>query len=535
MVRRGCATGPPTTRGLMTDQIDNVLTGLRREYLSAMPERLEELRSDIAAWRAGSVEAPGSLRARLHKLAGSGGSYGFGDLSAISRDGERWLSTHFSAKEADGLSAIIDRLAAAVGVAQQQLTASTADAAPVVVPRALIIMRQSPQRERISEELQAAGYQVKFGERQDDPAATPVEQLPHLVVIGGEAGDGDLSAVASAWTTMPDRRPGAVVLVETLRPVDRLRAIAAGVDAVFPAEQVEQRLPRYARTFARIGPPPSSVVLVDHDQALAVRIIAALEPAHIKVTRCLPSQSVAEALEREAPDLLLLNRRLLDSDPFALVRMVRQDSRFQLLPVVFVGEENSGDRIAALRAGADDFVASSAEPALLVQTVIARAARGRRLREMVHRDGLTGLLNHATLMAELENAVDFSHRYGEPLAFVLFELVGFRGLAERLGPRAADEVLLHVANVFRSNVRASDVIGRYGWEAFGMLLRGANAAGAGKLSQNLYRVLADQPAKTSLGEIVSLMVNVGTAVFPRDGASAAELAQAADRAVRGKR
>ena len=516
----------------MADQTDSILLGLRREYLLAMPARLEELRSDLAAMRTGSADASGSLRGRLHRLAGSGGSYGFAELSAMAREGERLLATHGAASQLDGLGTLIDRMAAAVKVAGDQLEASASGKAVPVVPRAMIIMRASPQRERIAQELQAAGYQVTFGERRDDPATIPIEQLPHLVVIGGEAGDGDLSAVASTWTNSADRRPGAVVLVETLRPVDRLRAIAAGVDAVFPAEQVEQKLPRYARTFARIGPPPSSVLLVDHDQQLGARLIAALEPSNIRVTRCLPTQSVPESLERESPDLLLIHTRLLDSDPFALVRMVRQDPRYQLLPIVFVGEESSADRIAALRAGADDFVSTATDSALLVQTVITRAARGRRVLELVHRDGLTGLLNQATLISELENAVDFSHRYGEPLAFVLFELDGFRKLGERLGPRAADEVLLHVSNVFRSNVRASDVIGRYGWEAFGMLLRGANAAGAGVLAQNLHRVLSGQPAKTSVGETVPLMVNVGTAVFPRDGTTAAELAQAADRGLR---
>src|SRR3954470_698628 len=516
----------------MTDPLDSALLELQRGYLASMPARLQELRSDLDSLGRGGSEAAGSLKARLHRLAGSGGSFGFLDLSAIAREAEHHLASHPQAPTADGLAPILDRLEEAVRRADAQLAASLSGKTAEVVPRALLVMRPSPQRERIAQELRNVGYEVRLGNRHEDPAATPIEELPHLVVIGGEAGDGDPSAVASAWTNNSARRPGAVVLVETLRPVDRLRAIAAGVDAVFPAEQVEQKLPRYARTFARIGPPPSSVVLVDHDQALALRVMAALEPAHIRVARCLPSHSVAESLERESPDLLLLHTRLLDSDPFALVRMVRQDSRYQLLPIVFVGEESPVDRIAALRAGADDFVASSADPAVLVQTVIARAARGRRLREMVHRDGLTGLLNQATLMAELENAVDFSHRHGEPLAFVLFELDGFRSLAQRLGPRAGDEVLLHVSNVFRSNVRASDVIGRYGWEAFGILLRGANAAGAGKLSENLHRVLAEQPAKTSVGEVVSLLVNVGTAVSPRDGTTAAELAQAADRAVR---
>jgi diguanylate cyclase (GGDEF)-like protein len=518
----------------MSHPSDAAILELRRQYLLAMPDRLEELRADVAALRGGGKDASLSLRSRLHRLAGSGGSYGFSELSALAREAERWLATNGSGTETSGLEALIDRMTAAMSVAEEQLSAPNADG-NTVTPRALVIMRESSQRQRIAEELQAAGYDVSFGDRHTAPSSIPFERLPHFVVIGGEAGDGDLSAIASTWTTSPDRRPGAVVLVETLRPVDRLRAIAAGVDAVFPAEHVEQKLPRYARTFARIGPPPSTVVLVDHDQGLAVRLMAALEPAHIRVERCLPSESVPEILEREMPDLVLLHTRLLDSDPFALVRMMRQDPRYQLLPIVFVGEESSADRIAALKAGADDYILSSADSTLLVQTVVARAARGRRIREMVHRDGLTGLLNHATLMAELENAVDYSHRYGEPLAFVLFELDGFRRLGERLGPRAADEVLLHVSNVFRSNVRASDVIGRYGWEAFGMLLRGANAAGAGVLSQNLYRVLGEQPAKTSTGETVPLLVHVGTAVFPRDGSTPAELAQAADRGLRGKR
>ena len=519
----------------MTDQLDSALLSLQREYLFSLPARLEELRGDIAGLRDGGSDAADSLRTRLHRLAGSGGSYGFSDLSAIAREGERWVTANPVSRDPAVLTSIVDRLAAAVKAAEAQLAASAAGQSPVVAPRALVIMRPSPQRDRIAQELRMAGYDVRLGVRQDDPAATPVEAFPHLVVIGGEAGDGDLSAIASAWTNSPDRRPGAVVLVETLRPVDRLRAIAAGVDAVFPAEQVEQKLPRYARTFARIGTPPSSVLLLDHDPALAARLTAVLEQAHIRVSRCTPPQQLTEALEREPPDLLLLNTRLVGSDAFALARLVRQDPRYYLLPIIFVGEQNDADRIAALKAGADDFLVPSADPELLVQAVIARAARGRRVREMVFRDGLTGLLNHATLMAELENAVEYSRHHGEQLAFVLFELDGFRRLSERLGPRAGDEILLHVAGVFRSNVRASDVIGRYGWEAFGMMLRGASAGGATVLAQNLHRVLGDQPAQTTGGEVIPLQVSVGTAVFPRDGTTAAELAQVADRALRSKR
>ena len=519
----------------MSDPMERAFQDLRREYLSSMPARMDELRSDVAAFREGVAEASASLGTRLHRLAGSGGSYGFLELSRIAREGERWLAGHPSPAHSRELDSLIDRLMVAVKSAEIELAPPIEAEQPAVSPRALVIMRSSPERDRIAQELRGSGYQVRFGTRQDDPTSTPAEELPHLVVIGGEAGDGDLSAIASAWTRDHQRRPGAVVLVETLRAVDRLRAIAAGVDAVFPAEQVEQKLPPYARTFARIGPPPSVVLLVESDRSLAVRIAAPLEEAGIKVVHCQPGQTVMETLERESPDLLLLNTVLADTDTLTLARVLRQDSRFQLLPIVFLGGQEPPERIAALRAGADDFLTVTASPELLVQTVIARAVRGRRLRELVHRDGTTGLLNHPTLIAELEYAVDYSRRHGEPLAFVLLELDGFRRISERLGPRVADEVLVHTAAIFRSNVRASDVIGRYRDEAFGMLLRGSSAAGAAVLADKLGRLLGEQPARTSGGEAVPLRVLVGTAVFPRDGVTAAELAYVAGKRVSGKR
>jgi len=516
----------------MNDPTDSAFRELQHEYLSSMPARLDELRSEIAEFRAGHRNAVDSLKTGLHRLAGSGGSYGFLELSSIAREAERWLGHNPPPGEADQLSAIVDRLATAVGNAEAGIAQPGAAVSAGPTPRALIIMRPTPVRDRLAQELRGSGYEVRFGTRQDDPAGTLLGELPHLVVIGGEAGEGDPSAIASVWTRDPTRRPGAVVLVETLRAVDRLRAIAAGVDAVFPAEQVEQKLPRYARTFARIGPPPSSVLLVEPDGSRPSGVASALEHANIRVVRCQTGQKVQEMLERERTDLLLLDTRLADPDAFALTRLVRQDARYNLLPIVVVGMESTVDRIAALRAGADDFLVGSADPELLAQTVIARATRGRRVMEMVHRDSLTGLLNHATLVSELESAVDFSRRHGEPLAFVLFELENFRRIGERLGPRIGDEILLHIAGVFRSNVRASDVIGRYGGDAFGMLLRGASATGVAVLAEKLQRLLGEQPAQTTGGEIGLLPVNVGSAVFPRDGMSAAELMHAAERELR---
>src|SRR5258707_1116092 len=83
----------------------------------------------------------------------------------------------------------------------------------------------------------------------------------------------------------------------------RLRAIASGVDAVVAVERVAEDLPRYARALARIGPPPSTVLLVEHEAESAAAKTVCLEAANIRVVRCALAQAVQELLEREVPDL----------------------------------------------------------------------------------------------------------------------------------------------------------------------------------------------------------------------------------------
>jgi diguanylate cyclase (GGDEF)-like protein len=274
------------------------------------------------------------------------------------------------------------------------------------------------------------------------------------------------------------------------------------------------------------------VLLLDGDADRSNRIVAALEQAHIRVVRSPSARAAGELLDREVPGLLLLAPRLADGNGLDVLRAVRQDPRFHLLPVVMVGAPDTAVQIEAVRAAADDFVADTAPAELLLQSVVSRAERGRRLREMLLRDELTGLLNHGALMGELEYAVEYGRRHGGSLALVLFDLDRFGEVHERFGQIVGDQILLHVANVFRSSVRASDVIGRYGAEEFAMILRGAGASGAAVVAAKLRQVLGEQSASTAEGVIIPLHVSVGWAAHPADGGTAGELAHAAMRALR---
>jgi diguanylate cyclase (GGDEF)-like protein len=520
----------------MTDPLTDALAELRREYLFDAPARLAELRKDVAAFRAGESDAVLSLTRRFHRLSGSGGSYGFPEISEIARSGERWLKTETPAPgevAAARLGEIVDRLVAAFDAAARELGLPTRG--PAVTEfgwRALIIGPDQALRKEVQTALTSTGFLVRTDTGAGEPRELKLSERPDLLVVIDDQDGPDPLAAASAWSGAGPVRPRSIVLVSRSDAIDRMRALTAGIDTIMPAERVRLDLPTFGKTLARIGSPPPRVLLVEHDQGQAETLSQWLEQANAKVTHCTDGTSAQEAMIRETPDLILTDTRLPGIDGLSLARLIRQDARFGLTPIVFLTHSDTvADQIEALSAGADHFLIEPVDRELLTHLVINRAERGRRLREMVHRDGLTGLLNHATLMAELEHAVEYARRHGESFAFLMIDVDHFKRVNDRYGHLAGDQVLLHVARVFQTTARASDLIGRYGGEEFGLILRRTDRSGAGVLATKLRNALTDQPAVVGAGETIPVKVCIGIAAYPDDAVSAGELAQLADAAL----
>ncbi|MBK7595456.1 MAG: diguanylate cyclase [Gemmatimonadetes bacterium] len=239
-----------------------------------------------------------------------------------------------------------------------------------------------------------------------------------------------------------------------------------------------------------------------------------------------------DALAHETPDLVLLDVDLPDVDGYALSRLMRQDPRLALVPIVFLTARDSlADQMEGLRAGGDDFLAKPVERSHLLQLVLTRTERGRRIRELVHRDGLTGILNHATLMAELEYAVAFAQRHGEPLCFLMLDLDHFKRINDTYGHLVGDQVLVHVARVFRKAIRGSDLLGRYGGEEFGIILRKCPPANGRAAAEKLRQALAESPIILPGCDPIPLHVSAGVGAFPGSGTTATQVAEAADQAL----
>lgn len=502
---------------------------LRREYLAESDARITELRADVDSLRMGDQAAVLSLRTRFHRLVGSGGSYGFPEISTAARESERWVASETppGPADADALDDAVDRLA----VLFSDATARFRRDSPIEGEARLAVLSASAgdATDELRNALTSAGFTVCVVPPAAKPGEVAGSETAELVVLSAEVA-GTIEA-AAAWAASDSDMGRAVLLIETGTPVNRLHAAVAGVEEVFPAERAVTDLSRFAQRYVRVSGRRRVVVVADHDERRAGIVAEALGEVMIEVRRAGSAEEACEHLDGDVPDLVLAATTLPGGGGRALARLVRQDARAAGLPVVLIGDMTAMERVAALREGADDVVASADDAGALAAVLRARAERGRRIRELVRRDPLTGVLNHTALMAELDHASARTRREGGTFAFMLAELEHFRRINDRHGRLTGDRLLAHAASVLRGTVRASDPIGRHAGRAFAVVLRGATPEGAARIAAKVHAAFADHPYETRDGGTIPLKARVGHAVHGADGVTAEDLIHAADRRV----
>lgn len=143
-----------------------------------------------------------------------------------------------------------------------------------------------------------------------------------------------------------------------------------------------------------------------------------------------------------------------------------------------------------------------------------------------HTDALTTLGNRLALSRRMQRAI----AAGRPFALLFLNLSRFRAVNDQHGHRIGDEILRMVARRIQAQVRAGDLAVRVGGDEFVVLLDGV--ASAAQLEARAL-ALADgvrQPFRVSDAS-GAVGVNIGGALFPRDGAGEDELLLAANLAM----
>ena len=147
------------------------------------------------------------------------------------------------------------------------------------------------------------------------------------------------------------------------------------------------------------------------------------------------------------------------------------------------------------------------------------------MRRSALRDPLTGAANRRGLDERIAYEVARHARERRRFAVVAIDLDGFKGVNDRFGHAAGDEVLRDVAAALATAVREQDTVARLGGDEFCVLAPETDRRGAGHLAAKL----AEAIARVTTG-LDTLSGSVGVAVFPDDGRDALAVLEAADGA-----
>jgi PAS domain S-box-containing protein len=371
----------------------------RALYAQGLPEKIGALESVLqqldGASDALGREAAQSAQALVHKLAGSGGTFGFPEVSEAAAGMERILAQgpsitgHLGNNDRSAIKAGLQALKAALAASAvmpphiaEPVIPLTPQPLPARPTRLLHIVEPDAQAARqLADTLKRGGYQSQVFSCPADAAMAATQDPPAAIlatiVLPANALE-ELTAMAAPGTD--DAVPLIFINGDTGFQT-RLRTVRAGATGYFPQPVDMHALTALLDHVTSPEPArPYRVLLVEDDEALAAFYAGVLQTAGMQ-TRIVtePSQVMAPLIEFQ-PDLITCDIHMPQCNGIELAALIRQQPEFVRIPIVFLSGETSLDKQAqALSKGGDDFINKPVTPAALVSAAQSRARRYRDL------------------------------------------------------------------------------------------------------------------------------------------------------------
>jgi len=166
---------------------------------------------------------------------------------------------------------------------------------------------------------------------------------------------------------------------------------------------------------------------------------------------------------------------------------------------------------------------------VLLLTNLSISSYQRRLEKMATTDALTGIYNRHAFDIIIKQTLKEARRKRRSLSVILLDIDEFKQVNDTFGHIVGDAVLQHVARLTAANIRASDVLCRWGGEEFLVLLQECSLLDAHAMAEKIRRVVRAEPLVHD-GQRIETTISLGVAEY-REGEVADHLFSRADQAL----
>lgn len=477
---------------------------LRKDYLLRLPAEVTELQGLAAGLRGGEADrtALNELHHRLHKLAGSGGTFGLSALSERARVLEQTVKQRLDGALAgldraalnsfvEGLSALRESFAnevAAVTEAPQWPTGGRGGDTERLI-HIWLVEDDALLGQELTRLLGQFGYAVRLFTRVGDAEIAAAAEQPDALVMDVTCPEEGINAIEAVAMRPAFQVLACPILFVSADGDFRSRAIAARLGAagfLLKPLDVPRLVDRLEQVLGQRLAMPYRVLIVDDDVSLSEHFGLVLRAAGMEIEVLNRPEEIIERVAGFRPELILLDINMPGYSGLELATVIRQHDEWLALPIVYLSAETDFDKqLKALARGADDFITKPISDAHLVAAVSVRAARSRQLADLMSKDSLTGLLKHSRIKEEVEIEVLRARRNGKPVSVAMVDIDHFKLVNDTYGHAVGDRVIKAIAHLLRQRLRKSDLVGRYGGEEFVAVLPECDETTAQQVIDNI--------------------------------------------------
>lgn len=484
-------------------EIAERLAALRADYAARLPGEIAQLRELVALALVPESQANAlvELAQKLHKLAGSAGSFGFPELGKQAKKLELQVQGWLVTGSID--TGLLRVFSVAINALAGELQTTPVVATPlpfagsIVAPSSLIyVLEDDPDvANELSITLRHFGHQVEhfasIAAAEEQILRRPPDFMICDVMFEAE-GRETPEAVIRLQQQLPKSVP--VIFVSSRTDFDvYLAAVRAGavgyfvkpLDIIRLVDCFENHLDRRRST-------PYRVLIIDDDLALAEHYKLVLGSADIRAEVSNSPREIFSLLNDFHPELILLDINMPECSGIELAQVIRLNQDWLRVPITYLSsEQDEQKRALAMGRAGDDFLSKPLSDLELVTAVSVRAARSRQLSDALDRDSLTGLLKHSRIKEQVDIELSRAQRSGEPLSLVMLDLDHFKQINDSYGHPAGDKVIKAIAHLLRQRLRKVDAVGRYGGEEFVAVLPRCTRAEAQLLMEDIRKRFRD--------------------------------------------
>ena len=114
-------------------------------------------------------------------------------------------------------------------------------------------------------------------------------------------------------------------------------------------------------------------------------------------------------------------------------------------------------------------------------------------------------------------------------SLIIIDIDFFKKFNDTYGHQSGDAVLRQVAQILKRNVRATDIVCRYGGEEMSIILPNTPKDEASGTAQKICERVANNKYKLSNDKEGQVTISLGVATYPHDGSTPSEIIEAADK------